>query len=484
MWMTLLLACTGEEPTLTKLQPEAAVFPEIVDFGEVIATYESTLQAQITNTGQADLNITGITVVPADPADDGVYTLGEWTSVVGSGDTVGLPITFTPRTYKDYSATLVIESDAEENPTLSAAITGTGVQAPTPDICLTPDILDFGMIGITSSVSFFEICNDGDGTLHITGMDQLGSGAFVLMGGTPSTIAPGESATVVVSYAPTAATGDNGTLTIHSDDPDEPDAEVLMLGNGGGDYDYPVAIINGPSSTEPRQTVNLDAFQSYDPDGDPIAAYEWSLVPPEGSDKELISESGGTEAYINTDIAGTYRVQLRVQSLEGVWSAPDTLDIEAIPTELLHVEMFWSTGGADMDLHVAQDGGDFFSVPDDCSYCNDVPDWGAAGDATDNPTLDIDDRYGYGPENINVDAPAVNDYLIRSHYFIDNGDGDSVVTVKVYLYGVEEATFSKVMSYNKVWDVASVHWSGDPGTTYVTEITDPVYSPSHRNCWE
>lgn len=485
MNLILLLACTGDEPQITKLYPEASVFPESVDFGEVIASYDSTLSAQITNTGPVKLTLSDVRI----EADEAVFALGEWPTELDSGDTIAVPITFTPGTYKGYTGSLIVESDAQENPSLTVPLTGTGVMAPTPDICLSTDVLDFGMIGLTSSTNFFQICNDGDGTLHVTGLDQAGSGAFQLLGSDSEfSVAPGDSSTIVVLYQPTVADGDNGTLTIRSDDPDEPETELLLLGNGGGDYDYPVAIITGPSTVEPRQTISLDGYQSYDPDGDPIAEYEWTLTPAEGSTSSLDFANGdGTlspETYFSTDIAGTYRVQLRVRSNEDVWSAPDTLSIEAIPTELLHVEMFWSTGGADVDLHVAQDEGDFFRMPDDCSYCNQSPDWGTAGDATDNPALDIDDRYGYGPENINVDDPAAGTYLVRSHYFIDNGDGDTVVTVKIYLYGQEAATYSKIVSYNRVWDVASIYWTGDPGTTYITELTDANYSPSHRNCYE
>ena len=56
-------------------------------------------------------------------------------------------------------------------------------------------------------------------------------------------------------------------LTITSDDPDEGTLEVLLLGNGGADFDFPEAIINCPGTAAPPEFVTLNGSESHDPEG-------------------------------------------------------------------------------------------------------------------------------------------------------------------------------------------------------------------------
>ncbi len=477
MWSLLMALACQDEPQVNQLYPDVSLVPEVLDFGQVVVDYPSTLPVLLTNTGQAKLTVSEITVVGEDAS---VFSVGEWPESLGIDETVEIPITFLPDNYLTYAASLSLKSDARDQEFSLITLAGSGVKAPTPDIDVAPPVVDFGMVGLLPSLLYFTVENVGDGTLHISDIQQERSGAFTVISDRSFSLEPGDSTNVMVNYQATSTEGDNGLVKILSDDPDEATAEVILLGNGGGDFDYPVAVIDGPSTTEPRQTVNISGINSYDPDGDPIAEYEWKLVPPEGSAATLTALNSAS--YLPTDIAGVYTVQLRVKSNEDVWSAPAILEIDAIPQELLHVELFWDGSGADLDLHVAQNNGGMFVLPDDCNYCNQTPSWGGTGTA-DDPTLDLDDRYGYGPENINVDVPAVDSYRIRAHYFVENGDGTVVATVKVYLYGVEEASFSRVLDYNQVWDVARISWSGDPGTTYVIEDSEPLYEPDHRSCY-
>jgi hypothetical protein len=327
------------------------------------------------------------------------------------------------------------------------------------------------------------LSNKGDGSLHVSNMVQAGSGAFLVLGDTDFTVEPGDSTNIVVQYSPTNEEGDNGSVTISSDDPDEAEAVLLLLGNGGGDFEYPVAVIDGPTEVEPRDDAFYRGNNSTAPEGRTLVEYRWSLVPPEGSEATL-SPWEITDSFVFTDIAGEYKVSLVVVDNFGVESAPATITTDAIPQELLHVELFWDTGSADLDLHLLNSEAILFTLPDDCNYCNESPDWGVSGESSDNPTLDIDDRYGYGPENINIDFPEVNNYYIRVHYFIDNGDTQVVATVKIYLYGEEVESFSKVFPEDgDAWDVAQIHWGEDESSTYVIEENSDLYYPDHRGCF-
>ena len=61
--------------------------------------------------------------------------------------------------------------------------------------------------------------------------------------------------------------------------------------------------------------------------------------------------------------------------------------------------------------------------------------WGTACNVQAMVFGNLDDRSGWGPENINIEDPADGDYEIRVHYFEDYGSDATTATVKVWLDG-------------------------------------------------
>lgn len=466
LWLALA-ACTSGDTQIQKVYPNIEVTPDAVDFGDAAVHYTTTQTVTITNGGFAKLDLTDISLGGAD-ADAFTLTAPALPLELASDESTELTLSFLPDTYVPYAATVSLTSNDEETPVLDVPVSGTGVDAPMPDIALGSESLDFGDVDVGNlGYQTLTVSNDGGASLNIDTVTQTGSGAFSIVsddiGG--YSVPPGESQTVVVVYVPTSTAGDNGDLTITSDDPDEPSVDVKMVGNGGGDFEYPVAVVGCDATTEPRKMITFDGTGSYDPSGYDPLTYEWSIVEvPSGSaSSELVNGTTDT-TYLQTDIAGDYEVQLKVTNSIGLQSAPASCVTSAIPSELLHVELLWDTGGADMDLHLLDSAGVFFTDPDDCNWCNQSPDWGEAGVETDDPTLDIDDRSGYGPENINIDFPADDTYDVYVHYFEDGGDNAVVATVRIYLDGVKWDEYSHVMYLDNVWHVGTINW---PDATFV-----------------
>jgi uncharacterized protein YfaP (DUF2135 family) len=117
----------------------------------------------------------------------------------------------------------------------------------------------------------------------------------------------------------------------------------------------------------------------------------------------------------------------------------------------------WDGDASDLDLHLRQDGASLFDSPKDACFCNPNPSWDASG-ADDDPRLDLDDRSGLGPENINVFAPANGKTRIAVHYFESYGDGDVEATVRVYSRAVLVSTLQQTLSRDEVWEVGQVNW--------------------------
>ncbi len=478
----LLAGCI--DTSVSQLFPELTVTPEALDFGEVVVDYTATLPITLVNTGDTELNIRSVGF-----QDGSVFSVGPWPEVLEVDEQAQVEVSFTPPTYLDYSDVLLIETDDPdelENGPHQVPVSGVGGDGPTPDIEVEPTTLDFGAVAPGDTVlQYFTIDNVGDGTLEITDFRQEGSGAFTV---TPlpvgHVIEPGATVdTIVVTYQPVNADGDNATLTLSSNDPDEPEVTVQLLGNGGGDFAWPVAVIEGPDEVAPPTTVYLDGSGSYDPSGHAITAWTWRLSSfPDGS-KGILQPELSTDTTLTADVAGDYWVELQVQNDLGVLSAPAYHLVQAIPDDRIHIELSWNTNYTDLDLHLSE-GTDvpLFQMPGDCNYCNPNPNWGDGGSDQDDPTLQLDDIQGYGPENIVIPDPADGEYLVRVHYFEDNGGGPTTATVRIYLDQVLQGTWTQQLERNDVWTLGYVRWRNGGKDAVVVELDEPVEPATERSC--
>jgi hypothetical protein len=460
----LLLALAAgcrQEINYTTLTPELSVLPEVLDFGEIVAN-EGTgvLPVYVDNGGRADL----VGSVRIEGTDAAAFALGEGVGELSlpAGEALEFPVAFLPTAVAPAEAALVFETNDPDDPILAIALAGVGRVPYAPDIAVAPATLDFGRVDPGEDRTlFFDVTNEGDADLHLGTLTQSGAGVFALdTDYSGSTLPPGQTRTLLVTYAPVLGTGDSGTLVIRSDDADEPELEVALEGNGGGSAQYPAAVIDCPGTVDLAApvTVSLDGSGSTDPNDRPLA-YAWSIVRrPAAADVAGVPvPADQPTTQVRLDAAGVWEVQLQVTNDLGVPSTPTKCVIDAVPVDELHVELSWSGPTSDLDLHLAEGDAAFYSVPGDVSWCNRAPDWGARG-ADDDPSLDLDDDDGYGPENINVPRPADGTYPVRVHLFDDGDDGDVTATVSVFAYGNLVHSSSRVLRRNQVWEVGQVNW--------------------------
>lgn len=242
--LTLLLALlTGcSDYTVSKVverAPDIIVTPESHDFGILNAADAATdIPFLITNIGNDTLHINSHYLENGDPRFDIL------SSAVGSlepSEQAEVIVSYDPLTYEENSEFLVINSNDEDEGTISIPLIGAG---DAPVISLTPDLFDFGdeFVGCEEKVKL-EIENIGNVDLEISLIDYYASLPVDLSpndyeadyGAFPWTLAPAETRQIVVYYTPTDLDPDAGWLSVSSNDPLNPVVSSDQTGNG--DYE-------------------------------------------------------------------------------------------------------------------------------------------------------------------------------------------------------------------------------------------------------
>ena len=469
----LLFTLACGDPRTRTVHPQLMPPENTLDFGLVPVLNEKLAQVQVLNVGRAVLNVSAVRF----KADPGPFTLKAVPDAVESGGTKTIDIGFVPPLEGTYGATVVFETDDTDNPLIEVALTGQGSTRAVMQ--LEPTALDFGRVAeCTSAVKTLTIRSAGTADLiveEIAFTDDT-SPAFGFVG---STRTPAVAAAMSENGLPgqlqltlkvTVAAGTEGPLSggirVRGTDPDQREVVVPL---SAAVNRAPVPVIKPPGVGAPGMSVTLDGSDSSDSDADLPLAYKWTLrQKPLGAATSLSAlDQALTSMTLDPALPGAYEVELSVTDAAGAKACtPARATVVASPAQKLLVEMFWDNAKTDIDLHVLRTPtSPVGTAPDDCYYANPTPDWGLAGDATDDPQFLRDALTGYGPEVFGYVSPAEGTYRIAVEFANDHLDTHPAtgVTVRVYEFGVVQGEFRKTMqSTGEFWSVADVAWpSGD-----------------------
>lgn len=279
-------------------------------------------------------------------------------------------------------------------------------------------------------------------------------------------------------------------------------------GNGGApSCTASVGEVNGVPAA-PGTTLAIrpldDVRLRVEPRGMPAPlSYAWTILArPDDSTVELTdpaaTRTGFTfaDGVLGLDLTGRYSAEVRVSG--GDVEATCSVTLDAVPAENFLVELTWSSNVGDIDLHIIQrdgegrycaalgSGGTLSTTS--CEQHNTCyfggcqggggPDWDGDSTTTSagDPSLDIDDLCGYGPENINVDAPISGRYLVAAHFFGFTGcpgSGSISATIRVYLDGALAFVGTRTLVEEEWWEAAEVVWSG-PDSVCVEDLATPA----------
>ncbi len=102
-----------------------------------------------------------------------------------------------------------------------------------PDIALSTSVINFGdlLVGQTDQ-RLVTLSNNGNAQLTLTSITLASGVDFSQTNNCPATLQPAETCQITVNFTPTIEGALSDTLTVVSDDPDEPSVNVALSGNG------------------------------------------------------------------------------------------------------------------------------------------------------------------------------------------------------------------------------------------------------------
>ncbi len=206
---------------------------ETLTFAEIEVGQSATQDIVVTSTGNIDLVIDMMALVPGGPDAVDFRQINDCPASLDPGSSCTITVTFEPLSGGDKTATLPINSNADLRPMIDVAISASAFLGSRIDVAPTDltfgsasDPVELGEV-VTASTT---VSNSGNADLIIDSITFSASAdAFMVQSQTcDGGVAPGESCTVTVQFAPVTDGDKMGTMTIGSNDADG-DMPVVSL---------------------------------------------------------------------------------------------------------------------------------------------------------------------------------------------------------------------------------------------------------------
>lgn len=253
---------TSLSGTGVALNPVIGVSPTTLSFSQTVATTSLAQTVTVSNSGNAALAISGLTLSGAQAAEFQIASGGTCAvgASVATGGSCTVKLAFAPAATGARSASLAISHNAAGSPS-SVALGGSGTATPQPAISLNATSLSFTsqVLGSTSANQAVTVGNSGTAPLTLSSLVLTGAAAAdFTRGGTctsPGTVVVGGSCTVAFTFTPGAVGARSATLTLGSDASNG--AAVLALSGNGAAAPAPAVGLSPGSLAFGNQTVGV-----------------------------------------------------------------------------------------------------------------------------------------------------------------------------------------------------------------------------------
>jgi hypothetical protein len=223
--------------------PQVEVDPLSLSLGEVELGADRMHSIGIRNTGTADLSITSLEITSA---AGGAFALSNPSNLpvsVTPGAEVTVHVRYRPLIVGSVTGALRVFSNAEATPTVTVALSGTGVPQPVPEIEVSRSSILFGAVQVgepsgsaVTVAKSVQIRNTGTTNLRLTALGVESSvGTEFALGSAPVLpvdLTPQAAVNVEVEYRPETIGTVTGALYIRSNADNLSDVTVALNGTG------------------------------------------------------------------------------------------------------------------------------------------------------------------------------------------------------------------------------------------------------------
>ena len=230
---------------------------------QLVTTTSAVQNITIANCGSAPLNISNI-VVTGTASNDFAVTQGCISgSPIAAGSNCVISVAFAPQTPGTRQATLTMTDDAANGPTV-VLLQGDGIPL-TPSVCFGSSPVNFGTVFVstTGSVQNLIVTNCGQAPLIISNVTFTGAnpGDFTMITSSCGTVAPGNTCTIGLAFAPTDTGARTAVLNLTDNTAANPD-HVMLTGIGSGINCFVPITITPTPPLLPLPTVGTPYNQS------------------------------------------------------------------------------------------------------------------------------------------------------------------------------------------------------------------------------
>ena len=180
-----------------------------LNFGNVLVNGSGTQAVTLKNSGITDIQVSQLGVTGGAFTTTGLLA----PATIPAGQSVALQAKFAPTASGAVTGAITITSDAQ-TATSTIALNGSGVAA-TYTMSLSPTSVNFGNVNTGSSATQnVQLSNTGNSSVTVSQIAATGTGISMSGATAPLTLAPAQSVTLAVKFAPTTSGAATGSLTV------------------------------------------------------------------------------------------------------------------------------------------------------------------------------------------------------------------------------------------------------------------------------
>ena len=199
--------------------------PNSLNFGSVSVNTATSATITLTNTGRQSINV----LQASASLPEFVLTGPSLPTTLAAGNSATFHVTFRPDSAKTFSGSLsfTLNRTSGGMKTITVTGAGTGSTSTSSQLAVTPNVANFAVNVGSSQSQQVTVTSTGTAPLSITQAYATGTGFSVSGLALPLNLPPGQSSSFKVTFSPTAAGSDSGSVSLASNTASSPTKVAL-----------------------------------------------------------------------------------------------------------------------------------------------------------------------------------------------------------------------------------------------------------------